>query len=116
MARRADIPASARGLDFAVSTPAARARNGRYRGPAKVREIPPGVTGADLARSRRVALAVGQIWRRGPQRVRIARLTREDVWFRELSHGRALRRAARWFFLSESLPEQALRSNDGVDE
>lgn len=114
MARRAEIPFLVRGLDFPAPSREARARNGAYRGTARVRVLPPGVCGADLARARGIALAPGQVWLRGPQRVRIVRVTKTKVWFRELTLGTALRHAARWFFLTESVPEQAL--DDGGDE
>jgi len=116
MARRADLQFMSRGLDFPAPSREARARNGAYRGPARVRELPPGVCGADLARAREVRMRAGQVWLRGPQRVRITRLTQRDVWFRELSYGHSLRHAPRWFFLTESVPEQALGRDDGRDE
>lgn len=116
MARRADLQFMVRGLDFPAPSREARARNGEYRGPARVRVIPPGVRGADLARARAVVPEAGQVWLRGPQRVRLTRVTAREIWFRELTHGHALRHAPRWFFLNESVPEQAVGIDDGSDE
>lgn len=116
MARRADLQFMVRGFDVPAPTREQRDRNGAYRGPAKVREIPPGVCGKDLVRAKEIRIAVGQYWRRGPQRVRIVKLSVQSVWFRELSYGSALRRQARWFFLTEAVPEQALGRDDGRDE
>jgi hypothetical protein len=80
-----------------------------------VRELPPGITGGDLVRAKGVRLAVGQIWRRGDQRVRVTKATKESVWFRELNHGTAARRLARWMFLRYAIPEQAIGADDGRD-
>lgn len=57
-------------------------RNGPYRGPLPVREVPPGISGAELHRGvgpsggRRVHVRAGQIWQ-GPacRAWRIARIT-----------------------------------------
>lgn len=119
MARRADLYSDfhSRGLrDAPAPTPAARARNGAYRGDLPVRHLPAGVTGGDLVRAKGVRLSPGQIWLRGDQRVRVTKATKESVWFLELSHGGALRRLARWMFLRYAIPEQALGADDGRDE
>ncbi len=116
MARRADLQFMVRGLECPAPSRDAQARNGEYSGPCRVRVLPPGVCGADLARARQIRLAVGQVWLRGPQRVRITRVEAREVWFRELTLGSALRHQARWFFLSESVPEKALGTDDGSGE
>lgn len=61
-------------------------RNGPYRGTLTVRELPAGVTGADLARQRsrsrqgRRPVAIGQLWR-GPtgDAYRVAKVDRQRV-------------------------------------
>lgn len=119
MARRAetlDFQWLVRGRDFEVSSPEARARNGVYRGTAKVRRLPPGVCGRDLDRARALRIAAGQVWLRGPQRVRVTRVASHFIWFRELTLGTALRRQPRWLFMSESVPAEALGADDGRDE
>ena len=116
MARRADPCFKPHGFDEPMPLPRARGRNGVYHGTATVREIPVGVTGADLARARGIEIAVGQIWLRGNQRVVIARLSRGSVWFREITHGRAIRHLMRWFFLSHAVPEAAIGRDVGGDE
>ncbi len=60
------------------------ARNGRYRGPLRVREIAPGASGRD-ATSNRLAPARGQLWRLGPVLVRIIVATSATVRFLELN-------------------------------
>lgn len=115
MARRAE-PFQHRGLDEPMPLPGARGRNGIYQGAATVREVPAGVTGEDLARARGVKLTVGQVWLRGDQRVRITRLSRDSVWFHEITHGRAVRHLMRWFFLNHAVPAAALGREIGDDE
>lgn len=62
-------------------TPRDPSRNGPYRGPLKVRVLPPGVTGADLiARSRAASgkprVRAGQVWQGPACRVwRVVRIT-----------------------------------------
>jgi hypothetical protein len=109
MARRADPQFHVFGFDEPVPSSEARARNGVYRGTATVRHLPPGVFGTELRRALHTRLARGQVWIRGEQRVRVTRFTNESVWFRELSHGRALRRLARWQFISTGRPEKRQR-------
>lgn len=75
MARRADFVSF--GLDG--TPPRAPDRNGEYRGPARVRILPPGVSGEDLAASEKTDLEVGQIWRRDGQRLRVVVLTANYV-------------------------------------
>ena len=119
MARRAetlDFQWQLRGREFEISSPEARARNGPYCGTARVRTLPPGVCGRDLDRARALRIAAGQIWLRGPQRVRVTRVASHFSWFRELTLGTALRRQPRWLFMSESVPEKALGVDDGRDE
>lgn len=104
MARRGKANFHVFGFDEPVPAPGAAARNGAYTGPAAVRVIPPGVFGSDLAMASRVEVAVGQEWRRGPQLVRVIRATSVSVWFRELTHGAALRRLPRWQFVAGGYP------------
>lgn len=114
MARRADF--LVHGFDVPAPSPEARRRNGAYRGELPVRHLPPGITGGDLVRAKGVRLDVGQVWRRGDQRVRVTKATKESVWFRELNHGGAMRRLARWMFLRYAIPERAIGADDGRDE
>lgn len=95
MARRAEF--LVKGLDALPAE--ARARNGEYKGTLPVRVIPPGLTGEDLRAIERAGLAVGQIWLRGDQRVRVLRLYGKSVEFVELTHGHARRSMPRLAFL-----------------
>ena len=93
----------------------AGSRNGAgdrgYHGPAKVRELPPGLSGADLRENKLNHVRVGAIWLRGRQRVRIEKLMGNTVHFVELSFGNAHRRLPRGKFLQTSWPANGPRTD-----
>jgi len=77
--------------------PSAKRRNGRYRGNLPVRQLGAGVSGKELGGGRPTPQP-GQAWRRGDQLVRVMRLEKDKrgalTWivFREVTHGKAVRR------------------------
>ena len=79
----------------------AQERNGEYHGTCAVRHLPLGVCGDDLIVERQPP-APGQLWARGPERVRIVRVNPLHITFRELGRGHALRRVNRPLFLRTS--------------
>jgi hypothetical protein len=84
--------------------PKAAQRNGPYRGDRPVRVVPQGVSGRDLVHRRQPAGS--QLWVRGEQLVRVLRMEGRFVVFRELTHGRALRRMRLTHFLRTSHPRE----------
>lgn len=99
MARRADRHFAAKSPEAADLD--ARDRNGAYKGPCEVRHLPLGVCGDDLVAERQPP-AKGQVWARGPERVRITWVSPLFVTFLELARGGRLRRINRPQFLRTS--------------
>jgi hypothetical protein len=93
----------------------ARTRSGisdrSYQGALKVRELPAGVSGADLHENKMNHLRVGAIWLRGRQRVQIEKLLGNTVHFVELTYGAAHRRLARGKFLQAAWPARGPRTD-----
>lgn len=97
----------------------------KYRGPAKVEVIPPGVSGEEVVMAR-AKLKRGSIWRRGRQRVRLLKVITAKrrrlgqpvvkVEFQELSYGSSVRKMGIGAFLRSSWPILVAAGLDSVGQ
>ena len=108
MARlRSSLPGElyiSRAMEEPDPTPRAKGRNGRYRGKLPVRTVAQGVSGKDLSGGER-APAGDQLWKRGNQLIQVLHMEGPFVVFRELSHGKGIRRMRLTHFLRTSHPQ-----------